>query len=65
MAVSGQLRYIKGEGVIWPVVEVSSVVDKEDVTRARERAEPLRKAGYTSIIPVVAGEKIGAGVRAR
>ena len=41
-------------------VEVSVVVDKEDVRRADRRAELLRKAGLTAM-PVVAGEDLTDG----
>lgn len=41
-------------------VEVSSVVDREDVNRARRRAALLRPAGYP-VIPAVAGEKVTLG----
>ena len=41
-------------------VEISGVVDREDVNRARRRAALLRHAGYP-VIPVVAGEKATMG----
>jgi hypothetical protein len=41
---------------VWLAVEVSAVVDWQDVERARRRAELLRRAGYRAI-PVVAGER--------
>lgn len=41
-------------------VEVSSVVDREDVNRARRRAALLSTAGYP-VIPVVAGEEVTLG----
>jgi hypothetical protein len=41
-------------------VEVSGVVDWEDVNRARRRAMLLQQAGYP-VIPVVAGEKVTRG----
>ena len=51
---------------IWLAVEVSSVVDREDIIRARRRADLLRKAGYPTI-PVAAGEEatLGAESEAR
>ena len=51
---------------IWLVVEVSSVVDREDIIRARRRADLLRKVGYPTI-PVAAGEEatLGAESEAR
>ncbi|MCS6805384.1 MAG: hypothetical protein RMM98_01075 [Acidobacteriota bacterium] len=41
---------------VWLAVEISAVVDTNDVTRARRRAELLRRAGQR-VIPVVAGER--------
>jgi hypothetical protein len=41
-------------------VEVSAVVDKEDVERADRRAALLRKAGLRAI-PAVAGESMTQG----
>ena len=51
---------------IWLAVEVSSVVDREDIIRVRRRADLLRKAGYPTI-PVAAGEEatLGAESEAR
>ncbi len=42
---------------IWLAVEVSALIDTEDVERAIQRAILLRKAGY-SAIPAVAGRNI-------
>ncbi len=47
---------------LWLAVEVSAVIDRQDVKRAFERAEILRKAGL-AVLPVVAGEKSTAGAR--
>ena len=47
---------------IWVVVEVSSVVDRSDIFRARRRAEILRQAGYQAI-PAVAGEVLTDGAK--
>jgi hypothetical protein len=41
-------------------VEVSAVVDQEDVDRAVRRAEALRQAGLP-VIPTVAGEDVTRG----
>ena len=51
---------------VWLVVEISSVVDREDVARAVRRAELLRRAGLKGV-PVVAGEGAteGADTEAR
>jgi hypothetical protein len=51
---------------IWLVVEISSVVDQNDVDRVERRANLLRRAGYRAL-PVAAGEEMtrGAEVSAR
>ena len=59
MIVKGRLRELPGQDV-YLAVEVSIVVDKEDVRRADRRAELLRKAGLTAM-PVVAGEDLTDG----
>ena len=41
-------------------MEVSAVIDRENVVRARRRAALLQQAGYRAI-PVVAGEKATQG----
>ncbi len=56
LLVSGQPRQLTQVSEVLLAVEVSSVVDEEDVTRARRRAELLRQAGYCAV-PVVAGER--------
>lgn len=52
---SGQPRERPDIPEIWLAVEVSSVVDVNDVDRAARRAGLLRKAGYRAL-PVAAGE---------
>ncbi len=42
---------------VWVAVEVSSVVDSEDVARALRRAALLRRAGRP-VVPAVAGEHV-------
>ena len=59
MIVKGRLRELPGQD-LYLAVEVSVVVDKEDVRRAERRAELLRKAGLTAM-PVVAGEDLTDG----
>lgn len=59
MIVKGRLRELPDQDV-YLAVEVSVVVDKEDVRRADRRAELLRKAGLTAM-PVVAGEDLTDG----
>jgi len=60
LVVSGQPRHLAQGPEVLLAVEVSSVVDEEDVTRARRRAELLRQAGYRAV-PVVAGERVTLG----
>ena len=43
-------------------VEVSAVIDCEDVVHGRRQADLLRKAGYPAI-PVAAGEEVTPGAR--
>ncbi len=45
---------------VWLAIEVSGVVDRSDVERARRRAALLRKIGYT-VVPAVAGAEATAG----
>ena len=60
LVVSGVPRHSPQNPTVWLAVEVSSVVDKSDVRRARERAAILRKAGLNAL-PVVAGEAVTTG----
>jgi len=55
--VRGRPRHQPDAPEVWLAIEVSSVVDRNDVRRAQRRAALLRKAGY-KVIPVVAGEKV-------
>lgn len=55
LVVRGRPRLGEDREDVWLAVEVSVVVDMGDVTRARRRAELLRRAGYRAI-PVVAGK---------
>ncbi len=54
LLLRGRLRDHPERPEVWLAVEVSSVVDKWDVERARERAALLRKAGL-QVVPVAAG----------
>ncbi|WP_297635893.1 hypothetical protein [Caldilinea sp.] len=45
---------------IYVAVEVSAVIDENDVKRAQERAALLRKAGFR-VVPAVAGEDVTEG----
>jgi len=60
LIVRGGLLPPQGEGELWLVVEVSSVIDRNDVARAAERAALLRKAGLL-VVPVAAGERLTQG----
>lgn len=66
LLLTGRLRQQPEQPEIWLAVEVSAVVDRGDVARARRRADLLRKAGYRTI-PVAAGEQMtqGAELEAR
>ncbi len=60
LIVRGGLLRAQSEGELWLVVEVSSVIDRNDVARAAERAALLRKAGLM-VVPVVAGQRLTQG----
>lgn len=55
--IHGRLRHVENKPEVWLVLEVSHVIDRDDVDRAQKRAALLRRAGYRAI-PVVAGEKM-------
>lgn len=63
LIVQGKPRQQPERGDLWLAVEVSAVVDQEDVERARRRADLLRRAGYAAI-PVAAGEAATLGAEA-
>ena len=58
--VCGHPRHQPDAPEVWLAIEVSSVVDRNDVKRAQRRAAILHKAGY-QVIPAVAGEKVTRG----
>jgi len=60
LLVNGQPRYRPEIPEVWLAVEISAVVDQEDLDRARRRAALLRQAGYRAI-PAVAGERATLG----
>ncbi len=62
LLVTGQPRRMPEAPQVWLAVEVSAVIDRHDVERARRRAALLRRAGLRAI-PAVAGERITAGAR--
>ena len=60
LLVTGVVRYASESPEVWLAVEISSVVDKGDVSRAVHRADLLRRAGYLAV-PVVACESVTVG----
>jgi hypothetical protein len=60
LLVSGRPRHMADAPQVWLATEVSTVVGRHDVERARQRAAALRRAGYRAI-PTVAGERATAG----
>ena len=64
LLVRGRLRQpsqpSQSDAEVWLAVEVSSVVDREDVERARRRAGWMRQAGLV-VLPVAAGHAVTAG----
>ncbi len=63
LIVRGRLLPPQGEGELWLAVEVSYVVDQNDVMRTAARAALLRKAGLPAI-PVAAGKRLTQGASA-
>jgi hypothetical protein len=59
MLVAGRPRRVPFDGEVWLAVEISSAIDPHDISRARQRAMILRRAGVPAI-PVVAGERLTA-----
>lgn len=58
--VHGRLPHQPDAPEVWLALEVSAVVDRNDVERAQRRAALLRKAGYR-VVPTVAGEEVTQG----
>ncbi|MBM3131070.1 MAG: hypothetical protein FJ009_20885 [Chloroflexi bacterium] len=58
--IRGRVRQVEGLPEIWLVLEVSRLIDRNDVSRAERRAAILRRAGYRAM-PVVAGEEVHPG----
>jgi hypothetical protein len=63
LIIRGKLYPPYSERELWLVVEISSVIDRNDVTRAAARAALLRKAGLPSL-PVTAGQRLTQGAAA-
>ncbi|MDW7990859.1 MAG: hypothetical protein RMK65_01700 [Anaerolineae bacterium] len=57
LIVSGRLRRDPQRPEVMLALEISYIVDKEDIRRARERALLLRKAGFRAV-PAVAGAEV-------
>jgi hypothetical protein len=62
LIVKGKIRKQPDLGEHYLAIEISSVMDKNDVQRAHQRAELLRRAGLRAI-PVIAGEKMTEGAQ--
>ena len=60
LLATGQLRESPGGPEVWLAIEISSVVDSNDVDRAWRRASLIRRAGPL-VLPVAAGERTTAG----
>jgi len=60
LLVSGRVREQPELPEVWLAVEVSAVVDQDDVERAARRARFLRRLGRP-VVAVAAGEKVTAG----
>ncbi|MBN1890392.1 MAG: hypothetical protein JW850_20530 [Thermoflexales bacterium] len=58
--IKGRARGLPGTPELWLALEVSAVIDRGDVERARRRAALLERAGYRAI-PAVAGEELTEG----
>lgn len=60
LLATGQLRESPGGPEVWLAIEISSVVDRNDVDRAWRRASLIRRVGPL-VLPVAAGERATAG----
>ena len=60
LIVRGRPRTVDNPPDVYLAVEVSAVIDRNDVGRALQRAAVLRSLGYI-VVPVVAGEKVTKG----
>ena len=60
LLATGQLRESPSGPEVWLAIEISSVVDSNDVDRAWRRANLIRRVGPL-VLPVAAGEGVTAG----
>ena len=60
LLATGQLRESPRGPEVWLAIEISSVVDSNDVDRAWRRASLIRRVGPL-VLPVAAGERATAG----
>lgn len=60
LLATGQLRESRGGAEVWLAIEISSVVDRNDVDRAWRRASLIRQVGPL-VLPVAAGERAPSG----
>ena len=63
LVLSGRASRLPNRPEVWLAVEISAVVDRQDVARAARRAGLLRRAGVPAV-PVVAGESVTEGAEA-
>ena len=62
LLVRGTPRHHPELPEVWLALEISSVIDRHDVSRVLRRTQLLRQAGYQAV-PVVAGEEITQGAQ--
>ena len=60
LLATGQLRASPDRPEVWLAIEISSVVDSNDVDRAWRRAELIRRV-TPLVLPVAAGERVTSG----
>ena len=60
LLTTGQLRESPDHPEVWLAIEISSVVDSNDVDRAWRRAGLIRRVG-PPVLPVAAGDRVTSG----
>ncbi len=60
LLATGQLREARGGPEVWLAIEISSVVDSNDVDRAWRRASLIRRVGPL-VLPIAAGDRATSG----